>query len=135
MGKIPLSILEEIKTEIENSPGKIIYVERLAERYGVNMKDLGAKFKFEFGYSIKKCSEISKLNYLGKMIFKERDKNRTATEYSYALGYSDGTGVHHLLRRNGGGRGYKAFRNRVLSGNMENASGKDPESFQEEIQE
>ncbi len=116
MGVIPSGVLGAIKTEIENSPHKIINVQDLAEKHEVSVKDLSNEFKYEFRFTIKEYAAIFKMKRLVELILQNGKRNgRKVYDFAVELGFRDDSGLHHFVRKNGGSRSFRDLEKHVLT--------------------
>ncbi|MFC1564587.1 hypothetical protein ACFL6G_06590 [candidate division KSB1 bacterium] len=116
MGIIKDDVLHAIKSEIENTPHRIIYTTEIADKYSISIKDLCNQFKYKFGVSVKEYAGIVKLNYLKDLILKEDENYRMRShDYAIMLGYADDSGIQNLTKKNGEGRTFNEFKSAINS--------------------
>jgi len=103
MGELTEDILEAVKKEIENSPDKVIQINKFAEKHKVCQKILHYKFILKYGISIKDYHDKLKFELLEILIRQKNGKySRTSFDIATSLGFRTDSGLQNFLKRTKG---------------------------------
>ncbi len=100
MPRIPIEILEEVKTYIENNPDKPPYSYDLEKKFNIKYKTLRNEFRHVYGIPIQEyhcCVKCCKM--LELLLAENGSRRKTVYSFAVELGFSDDSGLHNFTKR------------------------------------